>query len=85
VFLSPLLVLFYTGESASIDVKNAYKDLFLKVIIPLIVGQIMQYFIPVLAKFYEKHRSRFTLVQELGTTFAFSSCLTLWIVKLPAN
>jgi predicted Na+-dependent transporter len=66
------LVLFYTGENASIDVKNAYKDLFLKVILPLFVGQIMQYFIPVLAKFYEKHRLRFQLVQELGTNFLFS-------------
>jgi len=81
VFLSPLLVLFYTGESASIDVKNAYKDLFLKVIIPLIVGQIMQYFIPVLAKFYEKHRSRFTLVQELALVYIIFTTFSITFYK----
>jgi solute carrier family 10 (sodium/bile acid cotransporter), member 7 len=42
VFLSPLLILFYTGTSAEFDLVGVFYKLALRVILPVLVGQVLR-------------------------------------------
>jgi sodium/bile acid cotransporter 7 len=66
VFLTPLLILFYTGTNASLNIQKTYLNLFFKVILPVFVGQLLQYFVPFVVRFAEKNKANFKMLQEWG-------------------
>jgi len=69
VFLTPLLILFYTGTNASLNIQKTYLNLFFKVILPVFVGQLLQYFVPFVVRFAEKNKANFKMLQEWALVF----------------
>jgi len=63
------LILFYVGKNASVDIGTTYFGLFIKVILPVLVGQLLQYCVPVVAKFADKNKASFKMIQEWALVF----------------
>jgi solute carrier family 10 (sodium/bile acid cotransporter), member 7 len=81
VFVSPLLILGYLGVSGNTNLGKIFYELLIKVMLPLVVGQILQYVSKNFADFavkYQKQLSKsqmFALIFVLYTVFcnSFSS------------
>jgi sodium/bile acid cotransporter 7 len=71
IFVTPLLILLLVGSESDIPLKEVLVKLVLKIFVPLIIGQIFQYFIPGAAAFNKAHKKEFKRAQET---------LLLWIV-----
>ncbi|GMI21342.1 hypothetical protein TrCOL_g2408 [Triparma columacea] len=75
VFLTPALVLMYLGESEGIDIGTVFLKLAVRVLLPIFVGQIIQYKIPVIKdyvaarKWYFKKSTEFALIFIVYTVF----------------
>jgi solute carrier family 10 (sodium/bile acid cotransporter), member 7 len=75
VILSPLLILGYLGISGDVDLGDVFYKLVLRVVVPLVVGQIVQYFCPPIRDFAKTHSralsksQMFTLVFIIYTIF----------------
>jgi len=68
VFLSPLLILFYMGTKTHIDLLSVFVKLLLRVLLPMVVGQILQRFETSLA-FVENNLSKFKRAQEYALVY----------------
>lgn len=64
VFLSPLLILGYLGVSASIDLGQVFMQVALRVILPVVVGQILQKFSPAVVAFAKKYKKYISATQQ---------------------
>ena len=71
VILSPLLILGYLGVT-SIDLGelgNVFLNLLLRVVLPLIVGQIVQKTVPSVVQYVKTHKVQFKLAQQYALVF----------------
>ena len=64
IFVTPALVLLYIGETSKIEFGPLVLKLCYRVLIPLIVGQILQFFCPPIVKFVTKYKSKISICQE---------------------
>ncbi|KAL3799063.1 hypothetical protein ACHAW5_008958 [Stephanodiscus triporus] len=69
VFLSPALILMYLGLNADVNLADVTLSLFLRVILPLLVGQLVRNFIPPAKEFAIKHGKWFRHGQEYCLVF----------------
>lgn len=68
IFLSPALLLMYLGESGSVQVGIVIMKLCLQVLLPFMLGQILQK-IESIREFYQKHNPFFKKFQEYSLVF----------------
>lgn len=69
IFLSPVLILMYLGMSGTTSLGEVFFNLTMRVVVPLIVGQLLQKFIKPVRDFFAKHKRRFKKVQEYCLVF----------------
>lgn len=69
VVISPLLVLLYIGHSSSMDIANIYMKIFLRVILPLIVGMIVRSIVPGADLFAIERKHFFQTTREIAMIF----------------
>jgi len=69
VFISPLLVLLYLGHSSSMDIGDIYLKIFLRVIVPLIIGILIRSFIPGSDEIAQERKHLFQLLREAAMIF----------------
>jgi sodium/bile acid cotransporter 7 len=69
VFLSPVLILGYLGVTSEVAVGEVFYKLAMRVVLPIIVGQLMRNFVPATVEFYKKHKQPFKKAQELALVF----------------
>jgi solute carrier family 10 (sodium/bile acid cotransporter), member 7 len=69
VFLSPLLILGYLGVTGSVELGSVFLKLVLRVVLPLIVGQILQKTSPLIVTFVNTNKSYFKSAQQYSLVF----------------
>jgi solute carrier family 10 (sodium/bile acid cotransporter), member 7 len=69
VFLSPLLILGYLGVTGSVELGSVFLKLVLRVVIPVIVGQIIQKTSPLVVTFVTTNKSYFKSAQQYALVF----------------
>lgn len=71
VFLSPLLILGYIGQKSgsSMNRWQIFYKLGLRVILPIVVGQILKYYVPTVANFVTKYKVYFKKAQMYTLAF----------------
>jgi len=69
VFLTPAWILILLGESADIDFGAVVLKLFYRVLIPLAVGQILQFYFPSVKDYVKAHKKNFKKSQEFALVF----------------
>lgn len=69
IFISPALILLYLGENSTIDIGNVFFKLSMRVLVPIIIGQILQKFSKTVVNFVQAHKKKFKKVQELCLIF----------------
>ncbi|GMH98567.1 hypothetical protein TrVE_jg8443 [Triparma verrucosa] len=69
VFLTPLLVLAYLGDDSSIDFLTVLFKLGVRVLLPLFVGQIIQFFFVKIKQFVADNKFYFKKSQEFALVF----------------
>jgi len=69
VIFSPLLVLLYLGHSSSMDVGSIYYKIFLRVILPLIVGILVRSMVPVADMIAQERKHLFQIIREVAMIY----------------
>ena len=70
IFLSPLLILMYLpGVVANVDLADLIVSLVLRVLVPLVIGQLVQKMFKGVHAFYITHKSKFRKIPELLLVF----------------
>ncbi|EEC45933.1 predicted protein [Phaeodactylum tricornutum CCAP 1055/1] len=69
VFLSPVLILGYLGVTGDIDLFEVFYKLALRVVVPVIVGQILQKKSKTVVEFVKKHKHYFKQAQQYCLVF----------------
>ena len=69
VFLSPVLILGYLGVSGSIDLANVFYKLALRVLLPILIGQLLQKFCKPVNDFVKKYKKYFKKAQQYCLVF----------------
>ena len=69
VFLSPALILGYLGVSASIDLGQVFLQVALRVILPVIVGQLLRKFSPTVVTFAKTYKPYLSAAQQYCLIF----------------
>lgn len=69
IFLSPVLILMYIGQDSDINLVDVFYKLALRVVLPLVVGQVIQKFWVAARDFYMRHKRRFKKSQEYALVF----------------
>ena len=69
VFLSPALVLGYLGVKGAVDLKSVFVKLALRVVLPLVIGQIFHKYSTTVVEFVKKNKKHFKKVQEYCLIF----------------
>ena len=69
VFLSPVLILGYLGVTGDVDLLDVFYKLALRVMAPVIVGQLLQKFCPPVVEFNKKYKPYFKKAQQLTLVF----------------
>jgi solute carrier family 10 (sodium/bile acid cotransporter), member 7 len=69
VFLSPLLILGYLGVMPGVDLVQVFYKLSLQVVLPVVIGQIMQKFSPTVVTFAKTHKSKLSSAQQYSLLF----------------
>lgn len=69
VIISPLLILLYIGESANLDIGETLYELTLRVIVPCIAGQLIQYFVPPIVLYVKNHKFFFKQAQQYALVY----------------
>lgn len=69
VFLSPILILGYLGVTGDINLFEVFYKLALRVVLPVIVGQIVQKNMPKVVEYYKKNKKYFKKFQEYCLVF----------------
>ena len=69
VFLSPLLILGYLGVAGSVDLVDVLYKLIIRVIVPVLLGQILQKFSPAVVAFSNRHKDLFTSLKQYCLVF----------------
>ncbi|KAL3758350.1 hypothetical protein ACHAWU_005020 [Discostella pseudostelligera] len=69
VFLSPALILMYLGLNAEVNLGQVTLKLFLRVVLPLFVGQLLRNYFPPAKAFAQKYNHYFRQGQEFSLVF----------------
>jgi solute carrier family 10 (sodium/bile acid cotransporter), member 7 len=69
VFLSPLLILGYLGVTGSVELGGIFYGLAVRVVVPIVVGQIIRKLSPATIEWYMKYKQAFKRAQELALVF----------------
>ncbi|KAL7520929.1 hypothetical protein ACHAWX_005621 [Stephanocyclus meneghinianus] len=69
VFLSPALILLYLGATADIDFADVFFKLGLRVVLPIVIGQLLQNFVPPAKEFVKRYKKYFKYLQERCLVF----------------
>jgi solute carrier family 10 (sodium/bile acid cotransporter), member 7 len=69
IFLSPALILGYLGSKADIQLGQVFYKLTLKVIVPLVIGQVIQKIFPTVLDFCKGHKWHLKKAQETCLVF----------------
>ncbi|KAL7561404.1 hypothetical protein ACA910_020828 [Epithemia clementina (nom. ined.)] len=69
VFLSPVLILGYVGVTGDTQVTDVFYELTLKVILPVVVGQIVQKPMPQAIALFNKYKEYVKKAQEYALVF----------------
>jgi sodium/bile acid cotransporter 7 len=69
VFLSPVLILGYLGVTGDIDLVEVFYKLALRVVLPVIVGQLLQKNSKAVVDFVKAHKNGFKLAQQYCLVF----------------
>jgi sodium/bile acid cotransporter 7 len=69
VFLSPALILLYLGVTAEIDLGDVFLKLGLRVVLPIVIGQILQKFVHPAKEFVKQYKKYFKQAQEYCLVF----------------
>jgi len=64
VFLSPALILLYLGVKTDIDLGKVFFKIGLRVLLPTLIGQLLQKFSPHAVRFRNEYKKHFKTVQE---------------------
>jgi len=78
VFLSPPLVLGYLGVAGSVDMVDVLYKLIIRVIVPVLVGQVLQKFCPPVVRFATTYKSSFNAIKQYALVYIIYTifCLT---------
>lgn len=68
VFLSPALIPFYLGVSGDADLLAVFTKLSIKVVLPVIAGQVLQ-LVPTVNNFVKQHKQTFKLLPQYSLIF----------------
>jgi solute carrier family 10 (sodium/bile acid cotransporter), member 7 len=69
IFLSPVLILLYLGTDGSVALVKVFVSLIYRVLIPLIIGQIVQLSSKKVQEFCAKHKRKLKKIQETALVF----------------
>lgn len=69
VFLSPVLILGYLGVTGDVDLFEVFYKLALRVVLPVILGQVIQKNMPKVVAYYKKNKKYFKKFQEYCLVF----------------
>jgi sodium/bile acid cotransporter 7 len=69
VFLTPLLILGYLGVSGDVELVDVFYKLALRVVLPIVIGQLMRKFSPATVEFYKAHKQFFKQAQQIALVF----------------
>ena len=69
VFLSPVLILGYLGVTGDIDLVEVFYKLALRVVVPVVVGQVLQKTSEAVMEFVQKHKKHFKAAQQYCLVF----------------
>lgn len=69
VFLSPLLILGYLGVTADVELGSVFVKLILRVVAPVIIGQVLQKTSPWVVKFVQTNKPYFKSAQQYALEF----------------
>lgn len=69
VFLSPLLILAYLGVSGNVELGEVFYKLALRIVLPSVVGQLLQKYSNSTVAFYESHKWHFKTAQMAAMAF----------------
>jgi len=69
IFLSPVLILMYLGSKGSVDLLDVFVKLTLRVLLPIVVGQILRKFVPAVRAYADKRKVYFKKYQEWALVF----------------
>lgn len=69
VFLSPVLILGYLGVEGDVDLAEVFLKLVIRVVIPVVIGQVVQKTMGKVFAFYKQHKKQFKSFQEYCLVF----------------
>ena len=64
VFISPTLILLYIGVQSQISMATVFVKLLLRIVVPVLTGQILQIYSTTVVDFVERHKGHFKNLQE---------------------
>jgi sodium/bile acid cotransporter 7 len=69
VFLTPLLILGYLGVTGTVQLGDVFYKLAVRVVVPVLVGQLLHKFCPPVVAFNKKHKKHFIQAQQFALVF----------------
>ena len=69
VVISPMLILYYIGTKTEINLPSVVIKLLLRVLLPMVVGQGLQYYTPSVVTYIEHHLAKFKAAQEYALIY----------------
>jgi sodium/bile acid cotransporter 7 len=69
VFVSPILILGYLGVDTNLDLWDVFYKLMLRVLVPIVVGQVVQKSVPAVVQFVQAHKPWFKQSQQYLLVF----------------
>ena len=64
IFLSPALILGYLGVNGEVKIEEVFFKLGVRVILPVVIGQVLQHFVPPAKEFVKRYKKYFKTAQE---------------------
>eukprot|EP00531_Pseudo-nitzschia_arenysensis_P007681 CAMPEP_0116151550 /NCGR_PEP_ID=MMETSP0329-20121206/20159_1 /TAXON_ID=697910 /ORGANISM="Pseudo-nitzschia arenysensis, Strain B593" /LENGTH=460 /DNA_ID=CAMNT_0003648175 /DNA_START=58 /DNA_END=1440 /DNA_ORIENTATION=- len=69
VFLSPILILGYIGQTGTVNRWKVFYKLALRVVLPIVVGQLLKYYVPVVRDFVKTYKPYFKKAQMYSLVY----------------
>ena len=69
VFLSPVLILAYVGTTGTVNRWKIFYKLALRVLLPIVIGQLLKYYVPTVRDFVKEYKPRFKKAQMYSLIF----------------
>lgn len=69
VFLSPVLILGYLGVKGGVDLGEVFYKLCLRVLVPVVIGQLLQKFSKTVVAFVKQYKPKFKALQQYTLVF----------------